>query len=185
WRRVDLLHTRRIARQPAPDALRLPEDLAEPPCGGSARQHSAGRMFLPIGERRLQLDAVFSVDDGARRRVLAEGPAQTGTSVPSFRGSGPSGGNAMIRCTIGVLAYNEANNVQRTLRALLAQQLHSGVEIAQIIVIASGCTDATVALAEGIASTNPIVTVEVEPQRTGKAAAIKRLMSMAQGEVIV
>jgi poly-beta-1,6-N-acetyl-D-glucosamine synthase len=91
----------------------------------------------------------------------------------------------MIRCTLGVLAYNEANNVERTLRALLAQQMYDGIEVVQIIVIASGCTDATVELAESVASTNPIITVEVEPQRTGKAAAIKRLMAMAQGDVIV
>jgi biofilm PGA synthesis N-glycosyltransferase PgaC len=90
----------------------------------------------------------------------------------------------MIRCTVGVLAHNEARNVLRTLHALLAQQLQS-VEIVEIIVIASGCTDSTVAMAEGIASAHPIVTVEVEARRSGKAAAIKRLMASARGDVIV
>jgi biofilm PGA synthesis N-glycosyltransferase PgaC len=90
----------------------------------------------------------------------------------------------MIRCTVGVLAHNEAHNVLRTLHALLTQQLQN-VVITEIIVIASGCTDSTVELAEGVASAYPIVTVEVEAHRTGKAAAIRRLMAMARGDVIV
>jgi hypothetical protein len=90
----------------------------------------------------------------------------------------------MIRCTVGVFAHNEGQNVLRTLHALMAQQLDQ-VEIAEIIVIASGCTDNTVELAESFASSNPIVTVEVETERTGKASAIRRLISMACGDVIV
>jgi glycosyltransferase involved in cell wall biosynthesis len=90
----------------------------------------------------------------------------------------------MIRCTIGVFAHNEAHNVRRTLHALLAQRLRR-VEIAEIIVIASGCTDGTVELAEAVASAYPLVTVDVETTRKGKAAAIKRLTAMARGEIIV
>lgn len=90
----------------------------------------------------------------------------------------------MIRCTVGVLAHNEAQNVLRTLHALLGQRLEQA-EIVEIIVIASGCTDGTAELAAGFASAFPIVTVDVETQRTGKAAAIKRLMAMARGEVVV
>ncbi len=90
----------------------------------------------------------------------------------------------MIRCTVGVFAHNEAHNVRRTLNALLAQQLRT-VEITEIIVVASGCTDGTVELAEEVASIHPIVTVDVETIRRGKAAAIKRLTSMARGDIIV
>jgi biofilm PGA synthesis N-glycosyltransferase PgaC len=90
----------------------------------------------------------------------------------------------MIRCTIGVLAHNEGQNIVRTLYALLAQQLDE-VEIAEIIVIASGCTDSTVELATSVASAHPVVKVEVESKRTGKAAAIRKLISLASGEVIV
>jgi poly-beta-1,6-N-acetyl-D-glucosamine synthase len=90
----------------------------------------------------------------------------------------------MIRCTVGVFAHNEVHNVRRALHALLAQQLQT-VTIVEIIVIASGCTDGTVELAEEVASLNPIVRVDVETHRSGKAAAIKRLMSRARGDVIV
>jgi hypothetical protein len=57
--------------------------------------------------------------------------------------------------------------------------------IDEIIVIASGCTDATVELAQSVASSFPIVKVEVEMERSGKATAIRRLTALARGEVIV
>lgn len=90
----------------------------------------------------------------------------------------------MIRCTVGVMAYNEAQNIQHALHALLAQELLD-VSICEIIVMASGCTDGTEEIAKSVARDFPIVTVEAEPVRTGKAAAIKRLMAIAKGEVIV
>ena len=89
----------------------------------------------------------------------------------------------MIRCTVGILAHNEGRNIQRALHAVLAQQLHD-VQIVEILVIASGCTDATVEIAERVASVNSLVTVTAEPERTGKAAAIRQLMSMARGDII-
>ena len=89
----------------------------------------------------------------------------------------------MIRCTVGVLAHNEAHNMMRTLQALLAQQLQQ-VAITEIIVIASGCTDATSEIAESVARTHSSIKVTVEEKRTGKAAAIRRLISMAAGDVI-
>ena len=90
----------------------------------------------------------------------------------------------MIRCTIGVFAHNEAHNVSGALHALLMQRPQNA-EIVEIVVVASGCTDGTVELAEEVASAFPIVSVDVERQRTGKASAIRRLMSIARGDVIV
>lgn len=90
----------------------------------------------------------------------------------------------MIRCTIGVFAHNEAHNVRPALQAILAQELRT-VSIVEIIVVASGCTDNTVELAQEIASLNPLVTVDVERHRRGKASAIRRLIARARGDVIV
>lgn len=90
----------------------------------------------------------------------------------------------MIRCTIGVMAYNEAQNIQHALNALLAQEL-STVDIVEILVMASGCTDNTVAIASAVARDYPVVRVEAAATRTGKAAAIKRLMAIARGDVVV
>ena len=90
----------------------------------------------------------------------------------------------MIRCTVGVMAYNEERNIVQVLHALLNQR--DGLcSIEEIIVVASGCTDRTVELAGRVAQTHPVVQVDVQPQRHGKAAAINRLMAIARCDVIV
>ena len=48
-----------------------------------------------------------------------------------------------IRCSVGVTAYNEEANIGQLLAALIDQHLHE-VEIVEIIVVASACTDRTV-----------------------------------------
>src|SRR5207244_11822949 len=82
------------------------------------------------------------------------------------------------------MAHNEKRNVDPALCALLEQEL-DGCTIDEIIVIASGCIDRTVELARHVAAGDPRVTVDVEPERTGKAAAVNRLIKQAKGEVIV
>lgn len=90
----------------------------------------------------------------------------------------------MIQCTVGVMAYNEELNIIQVLHALLDQRV-SLCSIGEIVVVASGCTDRTVELARRVAEPYPIVSVDVQAQRLGKAAAINRLMSIARYEVIV
>jgi biofilm PGA synthesis N-glycosyltransferase PgaC len=90
----------------------------------------------------------------------------------------------MIRCTIGVMAYNEERNIVQVLYALLNQSLYT-CHMVEIVVVASGCTDRTVALAQEVAQDNPIIRVEVQAKRAGKAAAINHLITVAQGDVIV
>ena len=48
-----------------------------------------------------------------------------------------------LRCSVGVTAYNEEANIGRLLEALLTQHTRD-VEIVEIIVVASACTDNTV-----------------------------------------
>ena len=90
----------------------------------------------------------------------------------------------MIRCTVGVMAYNEEHNIVPALHALLNQRL-SACEIAEIIVVASGCTDRTVELARAVAQAHPIIRVEAHSERLGKATAINQLIRLAQSDVIV
>nr|NIN64639.1 glycosyltransferase [Anaerolineae bacterium]NIN94878.1 glycosyltransferase [Anaerolineae bacterium]NIQ77929.1 glycosyltransferase [Anaerolineae bacterium] len=47
-----------------------------------------------------------------------------------------------MRCSVGITAHNEEANIARLLDAMLTQQLDE-VEITEIIVVASGCTDNT------------------------------------------
>lgn len=90
----------------------------------------------------------------------------------------------MIRCTVGVLAYNEEATIIPLLSAVLQQRLIQ-CQVLEIIVIASGCTDRTVELAEVLAAQHTIIQVIAEPERAGKTAAINHLMRIAQGDVII
>jgi biofilm PGA synthesis N-glycosyltransferase PgaC len=89
-----------------------------------------------------------------------------------------------IPCSVGVMAYNEEQNIVPLIYALLAQRT-GACEVLEIIVVASGCTDRTVELAEEVAAAHPVVRVEAQAERSGKAAAINRLIELARGEVIV
>ena len=90
----------------------------------------------------------------------------------------------MILCTVGVMAYNEEETIIPVLRALLTQRTYA-CSIAEIIVIASGCTDRTAERAAFLARNHPQIRVDVESTRAGKAAAVNRLINLAKGEVIV
>src|SRR5438105_14001586 len=79
---------------------------------------------------------------------------------------------------IGVMAHNEGRNVGRLLDRLRAVEL-PGAAI-RIVVVASGCADATVAVAQRAAAAEPRVTVVVDPERRGKAVAINQFIVAAR-----
>ena len=54
-----------------------------------------------------------------------------------------------INYSVGVMAYNEEANIGRTLEAIL-NQTHAKTALTEIIVVASGCTDNTVAVVEAM-----------------------------------
>lgn len=89
-----------------------------------------------------------------------------------------------LRCSVGVTAYNEEANIGHLLDALLNQHLHD-VEITEIIVIASGCTDNTVPIVERYAAENPLIKLIVQPRREGKTAAINLFLAHAGEEICV
>lgn len=81
-----------------------------------------------------------------------------------------------LRCSIGVTAHNEEKNIGECLQALRVQLLLE-VEIAEIIVVASGCTDGTHAIVEAIAAQDPRVKLIVQPERRGKTSAINLFLA--------
>lgn len=85
---------------------------------------------------------------------------------------------------MGVTAYNEEANIGKLLDALLAQHLKH-VEISEIIVVASGCTDNTVPIVESYAAKYPQIRLLVQPQREGKTAAVNVFLAHAQEEICV
>ncbi len=89
-----------------------------------------------------------------------------------------------LRCSVGVTAYNEEANIGRLLDALLNQHLHD-VEISEIIVVASGCTDNTIPIVESFVAQDPRVKLFTQPKREGKTAAINVFLSNAAEEICV
>ncbi len=92
--------------------------------------------------------------------------------------------NPIIQCSVGVTAYNEEANIGRLLDALLAQHLRE-VDIVEIIVVASGCTDQTVPIAESYAARHPQIRLFVQAKREGKTAAINVFLANARTNICV
>jgi len=89
-----------------------------------------------------------------------------------------------IRCSIGVTAYNEEANIGRLLQALIEQRLYQ-VQIAEIIVVASGCTDRTVEIVREYAACDPRIQLHIQDRREGKTSAINMFLAHAQERICV
>lgn len=87
-------------------------------------------------------------------------------------------------CSVGVTAYNEEENIAHLLEALLDQHLHR-VEIAEIIVVASACTDQTVPIVRQFAERDARVKLIEQDRREGKTSAVNLFLSAAQSEICV
>jgi poly-beta-1,6-N-acetyl-D-glucosamine synthase len=89
-----------------------------------------------------------------------------------------------IRCSVGVTAHNEEANIGKLLEALSAQQL-CDVEISEIIVVASGCTDRTVEIIQESAAREPRIRLFVQEKREGKPAAVSLFIQKATEDICV
>lgn len=82
-----------------------------------------------------------------------------------------------MRISVGICAHNEAKNIGRLLRRLVSEPLE------EIIVVASGCTDATVQITREFESSG--VRTCVQEKREGKASAVNLFIKEAQGDILV
>ncbi len=89
-----------------------------------------------------------------------------------------------LRCSVGVTAYNEEANIGRLLEALLTQHTRD-VEIVEIIVVASACTDNTVPIVESYVAEYPLVKLFTQAKREGKTSAINVFLANASEEICV
>jgi biofilm PGA synthesis N-glycosyltransferase PgaC len=89
-----------------------------------------------------------------------------------------------IKCSVGITAYNEEANIGRLLQAILDQRLFE-VEITQIIVVASGCTDRTVEIVREHTAKDPRIRLYVQEKREGKTSAINVFLQHAQENICV
>ena len=87
-------------------------------------------------------------------------------------------------CSVGVMAYNEEANIANVLDSILKQEM-TARRIREIIVVASGCHDRTVAIVVGIAKREPRVRLIEQARREGKASAINLFIGAARAPVLV
>jgi poly-beta-1,6-N-acetyl-D-glucosamine synthase len=89
-----------------------------------------------------------------------------------------------IGCSVGIMAYNEEENIADAIGAILGQRLSSG-HIAELIVVASGCQDRTVPIVSEIVGRDPRVRLIEQQRREGKASAINLFISAATAPVLL
>ena len=90
----------------------------------------------------------------------------------------------MLRCCVASMAYNEEANIGQMMEAVLAQRLQH-VEIAEIIVVASGCTDRTEEIVKSFAERDSRIQLVTQPCRKGKSAAVNLLLRKTSQDIIV
>lgn len=88
------------------------------------------------------------------------------------------------RLSVIVCATNEAQNIPRLLDGVLSSSGPS-FQLTELIAVASGCTDRTVEILEATARLDPRVRVVVQPERRGKASALRAGLTIASGELIL
>lgn len=89
-----------------------------------------------------------------------------------------------IRCSVGITAHNEQANIGKLLAAMIAQELEM-VEITEIIVVASGCSDNTVPIIQEYAAKDARIQLIVQEKREGKTSAINQFLQRAREEICV
>lgn len=89
-----------------------------------------------------------------------------------------------IEYSVGVMAYNEEANIGRTLEAILNQTQHK-TALAEILVVASGCTDNTVSVVQTMMASEPRIQLLIQERREGKASAINLFLQHARSEILV
>ncbi len=89
-----------------------------------------------------------------------------------------------IRCSVCITAYNEEANIGKILDAMINQHLHE-VEITEIIVVASACTDDTVPIVREFMAKDSRVKLIEQEERLGKTAAINAFLKVAQEDICV
>jgi len=89
-----------------------------------------------------------------------------------------------FHCSIGVMAYNEAGNIAKTLQKLLEQRTTTCV-IEEILVVASGCTDDTEAIVRDFCAKYPHIRLITQAKREGKSSAVNVFLSNVKTDILV
>ena len=104
----------------------------------------------------------------------------TSTPPAVSRGAAAAATTATV---VGIMAYNEAENIERALRSVLSQTIAD--RITRVIVVASGCTDATPDIVARLAAVEPRIILLREDDRCGKIRAINTFLAEIDEPLVV
>jgi glycosyltransferase involved in cell wall biosynthesis len=90
----------------------------------------------------------------------------------------------VIKCSMGITAHNEEANIAQIIEAVLGQRLHL-VEISEIIIVASGCTDRTEDIVREYMTRDPRIKLYTQEKREGKTSAINVFLRHAKEAICV
>jgi poly-beta-1,6-N-acetyl-D-glucosamine synthase len=89
-----------------------------------------------------------------------------------------------LQYTVGMMAYNEEENIANAINAILSQESTSA-ELDELIVVASGCTDRTTDIVASLAREEPRLRLVVQERRAGKASAINLFIATARSPILL
>jgi poly-beta-1,6-N-acetyl-D-glucosamine synthase len=89
-----------------------------------------------------------------------------------------------IPCSMGIMAYNEECNIGPLLQAVVSQRT-SKVQLREITVVASGCTDGTQKIVEDWRHRDKRIRLLIQPRREGKASAINQFLQTTGERIVV
>lgn len=140
-----------------------------------------------VGAITVAVSALGRRSDGRDRRhsrVPAAPPSAPGAPLGPVASTRGAVADVPLAVTVGIMAYNEQDSIEAVIAGYLAQRC--GVtHLAEIVVIASGCTDSTVERAERAAGVSGRVRVLAQPTRDGKLAAVRSFLATAGTDVVV
>ncbi len=90
----------------------------------------------------------------------------------------------MTTVSVGVCAYNEEANIQRSLESISSQVL-DGFDLKEIIVVSSASTDSTDEIVEKYGDIDGRVRLIVQKKREGKTSAVNLFIASASGDILV
>lgn len=90
--------------------------------------------------------------------------------------------NKKLSVTVGIPAYNEEDNIQELLRALLLQRQNK-TKLAEIIVVSDGSTDKTVEKVDQVR--NKIIKLIINKKRQGQAMIQNVIVKKNKGDILV
>ncbi len=89
-----------------------------------------------------------------------------------------------LRCSVCVTAYNEEANIGKLLDSMLDQLLFE-VEISEVVIVASACTDRTVPIVREFMARDDRIKLIEQERREGKTSAINAFLRVAKENICV